>query len=38
MANELNLEAPNLALGSIAEFASRELPDSLLIELDERDD
>jgi len=38
MANELNLEMLNVALKSIDEFATRELPDSLLIELDERDE
>jgi alkylation response protein AidB-like acyl-CoA dehydrogenase len=37
MANELNAEMLNVALKSIDEFAARELPDSLLIELDERD-
>ena len=37
MANELNAEMLNVALTSIDEFAARELPDSLLIELDERD-
>jgi D-tyrosyl-tRNA(Tyr) deacylase len=37
MANELNAETLNVALKSIDEFATRELPDSLLIELDERD-
>jgi acyl-CoA dehydrogenase len=38
MANELNLEMLNVALKSINDFAARELPDSLLIELDERDE
>ena len=38
MANELNAEMLNVALKSIDEFAARELPDSLLIELDERDE
>jgi alkylation response protein AidB-like acyl-CoA dehydrogenase len=38
MANELNAETLNVALASIDEFAERELPDSLLIELDERDE
>ena len=38
MANELNAETLNVALKSIDEFAARELPDSLLIELDERDE
>jgi alkylation response protein AidB-like acyl-CoA dehydrogenase len=38
MANELNLETLNVALKSINDFAARELPDSLLIELDERDE
>jgi alkylation response protein AidB-like acyl-CoA dehydrogenase len=38
MANELNAETLNVALNSIDEFAARELPDSLLIELDERDE
>jgi alkylation response protein AidB-like acyl-CoA dehydrogenase len=38
MANELNLEMLNAALKSINDFAARELPDSLLIELDERDE
>ena len=37
MANELNAETLNVALESIDEFAARELPDSLLIELDEED-
>jgi alkylation response protein AidB-like acyl-CoA dehydrogenase len=37
MANELNAEMLDVALKSIDEFAARELPDSLLIELDERD-
>ena len=38
MAQELDLEILKVALASIDEFASRELPDSLLIELDERDE
>ncbi len=38
MANELNLETLTIALKSIDEFAAREIPDSLLIELDERDE
>ena len=38
MANELNAEMLKVALKSIDEFASRELSDSLLIELDERDE
>ncbi len=38
MANELNAEMLGVALKSIDEFAARELPDSLLIELDERDE
>ena len=38
VANELNIETLKVALRSIDEFASRELPDSLLIELDERDE
>ena len=38
MANELDLEVLNVALRSIDEFASRELPDSPLIELDECDE
>jgi acyl-CoA dehydrogenase len=38
MENGLNIETLNVALGSINEFASRELPDTLLIELDERDE
>jgi alkylation response protein AidB-like acyl-CoA dehydrogenase len=38
MANELNAETLNVALKSIDEFASRELPDTLLIELDEKDE
>src|SRR5512133_2517005 len=37
MANELNAETLGVALKSIDEFAARELPDSLLIDLDERD-
>ena len=37
MANELTAETLKVALQSIDEFAERELPDSLLIELDERD-
>jgi alkylation response protein AidB-like acyl-CoA dehydrogenase len=36
--HEFNSEALKVALNSIDEFASRELPDSLLIELDERDE
>ena len=38
MANELKLETLKIALKSIDEFAARELPDSLLVELDERDE
>jgi acyl-CoA dehydrogenase len=38
MSNELGVEVLNVALKSIDEFASRELPDSLLIDLDERDE
>jgi alkylation response protein AidB-like acyl-CoA dehydrogenase len=38
MANELNAEMLSVALKSIDEFAARELPDSMLIELDERDE
>ena len=38
MANELNTETLKVALKSIDEFAARELPDSLLIDLDERDE
>jgi alkylation response protein AidB-like acyl-CoA dehydrogenase len=38
MANELEPEILKVALTSIDEFAARELPDSLLIELDERDE
>jgi alkylation response protein AidB-like acyl-CoA dehydrogenase len=38
MANEFNAEMLSVALKSIDEFAKRELPDSLLIELDERDE
>ena len=38
MANELTPDTLKIALRSIDEFASRELPDSLLIELDERDE
>jgi alkylation response protein AidB-like acyl-CoA dehydrogenase len=38
MANELNAETLDVALKSIDEFAAVELPDSLLIELDERDE
>ena len=38
MADELNAEMLNVALKSLDEFAARELPDSLLIELDERDE
>jgi len=38
MANELKPEILNVALKSIDEFAARELPDSLLIELDEKDE
>ena len=38
MANELKPETLKVALSSIDEFAARELPDSLLIELDEKDE
>jgi alkylation response protein AidB-like acyl-CoA dehydrogenase len=38
MANELNTETFDIALTSIDECAARELPDSLLIDLDERDE
>ena len=38
MANELEPEILKVALASIDDFAKRELPDSLLIELDERDE
>jgi alkylation response protein AidB-like acyl-CoA dehydrogenase len=38
VANELNAEMLNVALTSLDEFAAAELPDSLLIELDERDE
>ena len=38
MANELDAEILKVALSSIDDFAARELPDSLLIELDERDE
>jgi acyl-CoA dehydrogenase len=38
MANELGVDVLNVALRSIDEFASRELPDQLLIDLDERDE
>jgi alkylation response protein AidB-like acyl-CoA dehydrogenase len=38
VANELNAEMLNVALTSLDEFAAVELPDSLLIELDERDE
>jgi alkylation response protein AidB-like acyl-CoA dehydrogenase len=38
MANELNAEMLKVALQSIDDFASKELPDSLLIALDERDE
>jgi acyl-CoA dehydrogenase len=38
MANELNAEMLKVALTSIDDFAKRELPDSLLIELDEKDE
>jgi alkylation response protein AidB-like acyl-CoA dehydrogenase len=38
MANELNADTLNVALKSIDEFAAAELPDALLIELDERDE
>jgi acyl-CoA dehydrogenase len=38
MAAELNAEMLKVALKSIDDFAARELPDSLLVELDERDE
>jgi alkylation response protein AidB-like acyl-CoA dehydrogenase len=38
MANELNASTLKVALRSIDDFAARELPDSLLIELDEKDE
>ncbi len=38
MANELKPDILKVALTSIDEFAARELPDSLLIELDEKDE
>src|SRR3954464_1450935 len=38
MANELSADMLKVALTSIDDFAARELPDSLLIELDERDE
>ena len=38
MANQLDPEILKVALTSIDEFAARELPDALLIELDERDE
>ena len=38
MANELSAEMLKVALTSIDDFAARELPDALLIELDERDE
>jgi alkylation response protein AidB-like acyl-CoA dehydrogenase len=38
MANELSADMLKVALKSIDDFAQRELPDSLLIELDERDE
>ena len=38
MAKELSPEILNVALTSISEFAARELPDALLIDLDERDE
>src|SRR5512135_3648876 len=38
MANELGVDVLNVALRSIDEFASRELSDQLLIDLDERDE
>jgi alkylation response protein AidB-like acyl-CoA dehydrogenase len=38
MADQLRPEILKVALSSIDEFAARELPDSLLIELDERDE
>jgi alkylation response protein AidB-like acyl-CoA dehydrogenase len=37
MANELNAEMLNVALKSLDDFAEHELPDSFLIDLDERD-
>ncbi len=37
MATELHLERLNVALESIDELAARDLPDSPLIEVDERD-
>src|SRR4051794_10780987 len=38
MANELTADMLKVALTSIDEFAARELPDTLLVELDERDE
>src|SRR4051812_14569866 len=38
MANELSADMLKFALESIDDFASRELPDSVLIDLDERDE
>ncbi len=38
MANELTPDTLKVALRSIDEFATRELPDALLIELDEKDE
>src|SRR3954463_9005963 len=38
MANELSADMLKVALKSIDDFAARELPDALLIELDERDE
>src|SRR3954469_18675210 len=38
MANELSAEMLKLALDSIDDFAGRELPDAVLIDLDERDE
>src|SRR3954471_23272895 len=38
MANELTADMLKVALKSIDDFAARELPDALLIELDERDE
>src|SRR3954463_1853768 len=38
MANELSAETLKIALASIDDFASRELPDAVLIDLDERDE
>ncbi len=38
MQNGLDLNTLSIALKSISEFASRELPDTLLLELDERDE